>query len=80
MNYANYFRDLFESIEEYRKIVLIMFLIKNDNDLITECGFLKNDINCLNKEFKNLLLEQNQEYLVYIKKEEESIIEKILNK
>ena len=80
MNYENYFKDLFESITDFRKIVLLMFLIKNDNDLLTECGFLKDDINRLNLEFKNILMEQNEEYLDYIKNEEESIIEKILNK
>ena len=43
-------------------------------------GFNKNDINRLNLEFKNILLEEHEEYLDYIKNEEESIIEKILNK
>ena len=57
-----------------------MFLIKNDADLLTECGYLKNDINSLNKALKNILLEQNEEDLDYIKNEEESISEKILNK
>ena len=52
MKYENSFKDLFESIPDYRKIVLLMFLIKNDNDLLAECGFLKDDINRLNKEFK----------------------------
>ena len=45
INKSNYFKVLFESIPDYRKIVLLMFLIKNDNDLLTECGFLKDDIN-----------------------------------
>ena len=45
MIHVNFFRDLFESIEDYRKMVLLMFLIKNYNDLLTECGFLKDDIN-----------------------------------
>ena len=80
MTYENYFKDIFESITEYRKIVLLMFLIKNDDDLLTECGLLKDDINHLNLEFKNILMEQNEEYLDYIKNEEESIIENILNK
>ena len=39
MNYENYFNDIFESIPDYRKIVLIMFLIENDSDLLKECGF-----------------------------------------
>ena len=55
-----------------------MFLIKNDNDLLTKCGFLKDDINHLRKEYKNILIEQNEEHLAYIKDQEESIIEKLL--
>ena len=37
-------------------------------------------MNRLNKECKNFLMEQNEEYLDYIKHAEESINEKILNK
>ena len=80
MNNTNYFEDLFESITDYRKIVLLMFSIKNDNDLLADCGFLKIDINCLNLEFKNILMEQNEEYIDYIRNEEKSIIEKFLSK
>ena len=57
-----------------------MYLIKNDDALLTEWGFLKNDITRLNLDFKNILMEQNKEYLDCIKNEEESIIEKILSK
>ena len=71
MDNLNYFKDLFEFISEYRKIVLIIFLIISDAD------FLKNRTSL---EFKSILLEQNEEYVEYIKKEEESIIQKILNK
>ena len=71
---------MFESIPDYRKIVLIVFLVKNDVNLLFECGFLKGDIHYLYKQFKNILLELNQEYLDYIKNEEESIIERVLNK
>ena len=53
--------------------------MKNDNDLLTEHGFLKDDISHLCKEFKNILIEQNEEYLEYFKNEKESIIEKLLN-
>ena len=80
MNSVNYFKDLFESIPDYTKIVLLMFLIENDVNFLYECGFLKGDINFLYKEFKNILLELNEDYLDYIKNEEESIIEIILNK
>ena len=32
---------MFESIPDYRKILLLMFLIKIDNDQIKECGLWK---------------------------------------
>ena len=54
MNKIIYFKDLFESLIDYRKKVLIMFLIKDDNNLIKEIGFSKNDINRLSLEFKNI--------------------------
>ena len=77
MNNVNYFTDSFESIPDYKKIVLLLFLIKNDVNLLYECCFLKCDNNFLYREFRNILLELNEEYLDYIKNEEESIIEKI---
>ena len=80
MNYENYFKDIFESIHDYKKIVLLIFLIQNDKNLLKEIGFSKNDINRLSIEFKNILLEEFEDYLSYIKNEEESILEKILNK
>ena len=80
MNNVNYFKDLFESIPDYKKIVLLIFLIKNGVNFSCECGFLKNDINFLYKEFKDILLELNEEYLNHIKNEEESLLEKFLNK
>ena len=79
MDHINYFTDLFESIPDYKKTVLLMFLIKNDVNFLYECGFLKGDINFLCKEFKNILLEMNEEYLDHIKNQEESIFENFLN-
>ena len=80
MNNSSYFKDLFESIPDYRKIVLLIFLNQNHKNLLKEIGYSKNDIDLLNFEFKNILIEQNEEYLSYIKNEEESINEKFLNK
>ena len=80
MENDNYFKDIFESIHDYRKIVLLIFLIQNDKNLLKEIGFSKNIINLLNLEFKNILLEEFENYLDYIKNEEESILEKFLNK
>ena len=80
MNNSNYFRDIFESITDYRKIVLLIFLIQNDKNLLKEIGFSKNDINLIKLEFKNILLEEFGNYLDYIKDREESILENFLNK
>ena len=80
MDNTNCSKDFFKSIPDYGKIVLLKFLIKNDVDLSTDCGFLKDDNNRLCKELKSMSIEQTEELLVYIKHEEESVIEKILNK
>ena len=80
MNNVNYFKDLFESIPDYKKIVLLTFLVKNNANSLYECGFLKGDIKFLHDEFKNILLELNEDYLDHFKKQEESILEKFLNK
>ena len=80
MDNLNYFRDLFKSITDYKKIFLLMFLINDDKNLLKEVGFSKNDSNSLSLEFKNILLEEYEVYLDYIKNEEESILEKFLNK
>ena len=80
MIYENYFKGLFESIPDFRKILLLMILNKNHKDLLNEIGFSERDINRLNEEFKDLLLEQHENCLNYVKDQDESIIEKILNK
>ena len=80
MDNENYFKEIFESIHDSKKIVLLIFLIQNDKNLLKEIGFSKNDINRLSIEFKNILLEEFEDYLSYNKNEEESIIERILDK
>ena len=39
MNNVNYFKEIFESIPEHKKIVLLMFLIKNDAIFYTNVDF-----------------------------------------
>ena len=56
-----------------------MFLIKNDVAILHECGCLKDDIIRLRMGFKNILKEQNEEHLDYIKNEERAIVARILN-
>ena len=79
MNHENYFKGIFESIHELKKIVLLVFLIQNDKILLHEVGFSQRDINRLSLKFKNILLEEFEEYLSYIKNQEESVLEKFLN-
>ena len=80
MDNEKYFKDIFESILDYRKIVLLIFLIQNDKNLLNDVRFSKNDITLLNLEFKKILMEEFEDYLSYIKNEEESILEKFLKK
>ena len=80
MKYKNCFEDMFESIPDHRKIQLLKFLIKNDVDLLLECGFSKNKINRLNEEVKSILTEQNGGYSEYVKDQDEPIIERSLKK
>ena len=54
MNYENYFKDLFESISDYRKLVLLIFLIKDDKNLLEEVRFSKNNVEDISLEIKNI--------------------------
>ena len=44
MDHGNFFKGLFKSVPDYRKLVLILVSVKNDSDSLKECRFLKNDI------------------------------------
>ena len=76
----NYFKVLFESISDYRKIVLLTFLFQNDKNLLQKIGLSECNIERLNLEFNNILSEQIDEYQSYDKNPEETIIERFLNK
>ena len=76
--HVNYFKDLFESISVFRKNLILVFLIKNVDDSLTECNFLSRDNNHLRIECKNFLIDQNESYLDHMKNEEDSIIGKFL--
>ena len=58
---------------------MLIFLIENDKKLLNEIGYVKNNNNRLSIEFKNNLLELNEDNLDHIKNQEEAIIEKNLN-
>ena len=59
MDNINYFTDMFESIPDYKKIILLISLIKNDVNFLYECGVSKGDINFLYKDTKKILLKLN---------------------
>ena len=80
MEYKVYFKDLFETIPNFRKTVLLLFSTKNYIFVFHGCGFLIIDIIRLCIVFKKLFPGQNEEYLKYFKNHEESIIVKFLNK
>ena len=80
MNNENFFKQLSKSIPDYRKIVLLVFLIKNDDDLLKDVGFSKNDINRLSSEIKSILYDQLKDYLDFFANKEEIIIERLLIK
>ena len=68
---------MFKSKPDYEKIVLLIFLIQKDKNLLKEVGFSKN---LLNLEFKNILIEEHEKYFDYVKNQEESVLEKFLKK
>ena len=79
MNYDNYCKDMFESIPDYGNIVLLLFLLQNDKKLLGEIGFSEHDFIRLNLKCKHILIEHHEEYLDYVKNEQESVIERYLN-
>ena len=46
MHKVTYFKDLFESIFDYRKIVLLMFLIEDDKNLLKKLVLVKMILIC----------------------------------
>ena len=52
MDHVIFVNDYFESIPDYRKKVLSLFLFEGDYDLLNECG-LKDDVKCIWKSLKN---------------------------
>ena len=74
-----YFKDMFESIPNYRKIILLCFIIKRDDVLLREFGLSDDFIKKLYDDCKQIMISDMDQYFSHIKNLEESIIEKILN-
>ena len=80
MDNLNFFKDLLETKPDYKKIVILIYIIQNDKNSLREVGFSERDIIRSNLEFKFVITKQHEEYLVYVKMEEELFIEIFLNK
>ena len=75
MEDIKYFEDLFKSISDYKKIILLCFIIKQDINLLREFGLSEDFINNLYKIFKKIAENDIDEYNYHIKNIEESILE-----
>ena len=73
-----YLKDMFESFYDFKKKVVLIFLLQKNKNLLKEIGFSRNVINRLSVECKNILIEQHEGYLDYVKNEDESAVEKFL--
>ena len=80
MEDINYFKDMLESIPNYRKIILLCFIIKRDDVILREFGLSDDFIEKLYNNCKQIMISDMDQYFSHIKNLEESIIEKILIK
>ena len=79
MEDINYFEELLKSIHDYDKIILINFIIKQDNNKLLKSGMLQKFIDKLYNGCKKILNNELDDYNDHIKNLEESILEKINN-
>ena len=63
------------SIQDYRKIVLLIFIIKRDDELLTEMGLTEDFIKKLYKKCEKIFKLEKEEDESHIKNLEESILE-----
>ena len=75
MEDISYFKDMLLSIHDYKKIVLIIFIIKRDDELLKEMGLSDDFIEKLYKKCEKTLELETENYSSRIKNLEESILE-----
>ena len=80
MEDINYFKDMLNSISNYRKIILLCFIIKRDDKILKEFGLSDQFIEKLYNDCKQITENDFDQNFTHIKNLEESIIERILNK
>ena len=62
MEDKNFFKELFESMRDYRKIVFLMNSIKNDVDILKECGLSNDFIQKVYNEGKQIKHEEKDKH------------------
>ena len=77
MEDINYFKDKLLSIHDFRKIVLLIFIIKRDDTLLTEMGLSNVFITKLYKKCEKIFKLEMEDYESHIKNLEESILEEL---
>ena len=67
---------MLESVPNYRKIILLCFIIKRDDIMLKEFGLSDNFIKKLYDDCKQIMINEMNQYFSHIKNLEESIIER----
>ena len=62
MDDINYFKDMLKSIHDYRKIILLIFIIKRDDELLTEMGLSDDFIKKLYNGCEKILESEMDDY------------------
>ena len=79
MEDLNYFKNKLLSIKDFKKIVLLILIIKRDDELLTEMGLSNDFITKLYKKCEKIFKLEMEDYESHIKNLEESILEELNN-
>ena len=72
-----YFKDMLNSIPNYRKIILLCFIIKREHTMLKEFGLSDDFIEKLYNGCKQIMESEMDQNFSHIKNLEESILENI---
>ena len=67
MEDINYFKDMLESIPNYRKIILLCFIIKRDDIMLREFGLSDDFIEKLYNDCKQIMINDMNQNFSHIK-------------
>ena len=78
MDDINYFKGLLKSIHDCNKIILLIYIIKQDDNILIESGMSQKVIDKLYSGCKKILNNELDDYNDHIKNVEESILENLI--